>query len=129
LGLNAQIQLFDHKVFRSQITTQGFAMMMMVWAADYPDGDSFLGLFETNTGNNITQFSNAKFDQNMTQAREDWNTLKRDQLYKEAQSILQLQQAAVVPLFYEENEALVAKTVKGFLINPIGYFFLKDIQI
>jgi oligopeptide transport system substrate-binding protein len=129
LGIQAQIQLFDHKVFRSQITTNGFPMMMMVWAADYPDGDSFLGLFESNTGNNITQYSNKLFDENMTRAREDWNTLKRDKLYKEAQAQLQLKDAVVLPLFYEENEALVAKSVKGFTINPIGYFFLKDIKV
>jgi hypothetical protein len=36
--------------------------------------------------------------------------------------------AAILPLYYEENEALVAKTVKGFNINPIGYFFIKDIE-
>ncbi|MBS1958021.1 MAG: peptide ABC transporter substrate-binding protein [Bdellovibrionales bacterium] len=129
LGLKVEIELFDHKVFRSQITSQSFPMMMMVWAADYPDGDSFLGLFESNTGNNIGKFSNAKYDENMTRAREDWNTLKRDSLYKEAQDILQIREAAILPLFYEENEALVAKNIKGFSINPIGYFFIKDISI
>ncbi len=40
-------------------------MMMMVWAADYPDGDSFMGLFESNTGNNLTHYSDAKFDENI----------------------------------------------------------------
>lgn len=129
LGLQVNIQMFDHKVFRSQIVTQGYPIMMMVWAADYPDGDSFLGLFESNTGNNITQFSNPGFDERLRKAREDWDSLKRDKLYKEAQSILQIQQAAIVPLFYEQNEALVAQSVKGFSINPIGYFFFRDLKL
>ncbi len=129
LGVNLEIQLFDHKVFRSQIQTASFPMMLMVWSADYPDGDSFLGLFESGTGNNLTHFSNPKFDENVKKAREDWNTLKRDSLYKEAQSILQMREAAIIPLYYEENEALVSKSVKGFFINPIGYYFIKDIQI
>jgi len=129
LGLNVEIELFDHKVFRSQITTENIPMMLMVWAADYPDGDTFMGLFESNTGNNLTRFSNAKYDEDIRKAREDWNTLKRDKLYKEAQKIVQEQDAAILPLFYEDNEALVSKSVKGFSINPIGYFFLKDITV
>jgi oligopeptide transport system substrate-binding protein len=129
LGVELKIQLFDHKVFRSQVQTGSFPMMLMVWAADYPDGDSFMGLFETGTGNNLTRFSQPKFDENIQKAREDWNTLKRDALYKEAQRILQAKEAAVLPLYYEENEALVAKQVKGFKINPIGYYFLREIEI
>ena len=129
LGIDIQIQLFDHKVFRNQITTEKYPMMMMVWAGDYPDGDTFMQLFESNTGNNLTQFSNEKFDDNIKKAREDWNSLKRDLLYKEAQKILQVDEAAIVPLYYEDNEALVAKRVKGFEINPIGYFFIKDVSL
>src|SRR5690606_12279501 len=121
--------LYDHKIFRNQLTTQNIPMMLMVWAADYPDGDTFMQLFESNTGNNMTKFSNTKFDENIKKAREDWNTLKRDKLYKEAQEIMQLKEAAVVPLYYEENEALVGKSVKGFNINPIGYYFIKDISL
>ena len=129
LGIDLQIQMFDHKVFRSQIQTGNFPLMLMVWAADYPDGDTFMGLFETGTGNNMTRYSNPKVDENIKKAREDWNTVKRDLLYKEAQNILQVKDAAVLPLFYEENEALVSSSVKGFVINPIGYYFLKDIQL
>ena len=129
LGIELQIQLFDHKVFRSQLTTASYPMMLMVWAADYPDGDTFMGLFESNTGNNLTHFSNPQFDEDIKKAREDWNSLKRDQLYKQAQNILQVKEAAIIPLYYEDNEALVAKNVKGFSINPIGYYFIKDIQL
>jgi hypothetical protein len=32
-------------------------------------------------------------------------------------------------LYYEDNEALVAKGVKGFVINPIGYYFFKDVSL
>ena len=129
LGINIQIQLFDHKVFRSQITTANYPMMLMVWAGDYPDGDTFMQLFESNTGNNLSHFSNAQYDEDIKKAREDWNSLKRDLLYKEAQKIIQMNEAVLVPLYYEDNEALVGKNVKGFQINPIGYYFIKDVNI
>lgn len=129
LGLtNVQISLFDHKVFRNQVVTGNYPMMMMVWAADYPDGDSFMGLFESGTGNNQTHYSEPKFDEAIKKGREDWNTLKREKLYKEAQTMLQIRDAAVLPLYYEENEVLVSKEIKGFSVNPIGYYFLKDIE-
>ena len=129
LGLNITLQLYDHKVFRAQIASQNYPLMLMTWSGDYPDGDSFLSLFESNTGNNFTKFSSEKYDEIMKKAREDWNTLKRDQLYKEAQEILLEKEAAILPLYYEENEALVAKSVRGFTINPIGYFFVKDVSM
>ena len=129
LGIDLQIQLFDHKVFRSQITSTTYPMMLMVWAGDYPDGDTFMQLFESGTGNNLTHFSNAKYDEDIQKAREDWNTLKRERLYKEAQTVLQVDEAAIIPLYYEDNEALVAKQVKGFNINPIGYYFIKDVNL
>ncbi len=129
LGLNVQIQLVENRIFRNELLTHNHPLMLMRWAGDYPDGDSFLGLFETGTGNNMTHFSNDKFDENMKKAREDWNTLKRDKLYKEAQEVLQLKEAAIVPLYYEENETLVSKSVKGFYLNPIGYFFIKELTL
>ncbi len=129
LGLHVQIQLYDHKVFRSEVASQKIPLMLMVWAADYPDGDSFMGLFESNTGNNLTHYSNPKYDENIAQARMEWNTLKREKLYREAQEMLQVQDAAILPLYYEENEALVAKNVKGFTLNPIGYFFIRDLNL
>jgi ABC-type oligopeptide transport system substrate-binding subunit len=129
LGLDVQIQLFDHKMFRSQLVTQNYPMMLMVWAADYPDGDTFMGLFESNTGNNMTRVSIPKVDENISKARLEWNTLKREKLYREALNILQVQEAVVVPLYYEENEVLVKKNVKGLQLNPIGYFFLKDVTL
>jgi ABC-type oligopeptide transport system substrate-binding subunit len=129
LGLNVQIKAFDHKIFRGQLTTQNIPMMLMVWSADYPDGDTFLGLFESNTGNNMSKVSIAKVDENIQKARIEWNTLKREKLYREAQEILQVGEAVTLPLYYEENEVLLNKKVKGFNLNPIGYFFIKDINI
>jgi oligopeptide transport system substrate-binding protein len=126
--LNVQISMFDHKVFRNQVATGSFPMMLMVWAADYPDGDSFMGLFESNTGNNLTHYSEPKFDEAIQKGREDWNTVKREKLYREAETMLQIRDAAVLPLYYEENEVLVSKEIKGFSVNPIGYYFLKDIE-
>lgn len=129
LGLmNVQIANFDHKVFRSQVSTGNFPMMLMVWAADYPDGDSFMGLFESNTGNNMTRFSDVKVDEEIRKGREESNPSKREKLYQSAQRVLQVRDAAILPLFYEENEVLVSKSIRGFAINPIGYYFIKDIQ-
>ena len=129
LGLtNVQISQLDNKIYRNELQTGTNQMMLMVWAADYPDGDSFLGLFESKTGNNLTRYADPVFDQNIKKGREEWNTLKREKMYREAQNLLQIRDAAIVPLYYEENEALVAQSVKGFHINPIGYFFIKDIE-
>ena len=129
LGLtNVRISQLDNKIYRNELQTGTNAMMLMVWSADYPDGDSFLGLFESKTGNNLTRYSNAAFDHHVKKGREEWNSLKRERMYREAQEQIQIRDATILPLYYEQNEALVAQSVKGFSINPIGYFFIKDIE-
>lgn len=99
LGLNVQIQLYDHKIFRDQLVTQNIPMMLMTWSADYPDGDSFLSLFETGGGNNMTRYGQAAYDEKIQKARMEWNTLKREMLYREAASMIQVKDAIVLPLF------------------------------
>ena len=53
----------------------------------------------------------------------------RQKNYFEAQKILLEEDAVVVPLYYEPNQALVRKRVKGLELNPLNYPYLRKVNL
>jgi len=58
------------------------------WGPDYDDPMTFLDIWMTNAGNNITGFSNEKFDENIRKAIIETDEKARMQLFVECENIL-----------------------------------------
>jgi oligopeptide transport system substrate-binding protein len=129
LGINVNLQSFDHKTFRAQINLKVYGMYLNSWSADYPDPDNFVSLFLSDTGNNRTSWKNAKYDGLVLSARSEQNPKVREKKYTEAQKILLEEEAVAVPLFYEPNPVLIRNRVKGIEVNPLNYLLLKKVNL
>jgi oligopeptide transport system substrate-binding protein len=129
LGIEVTLQPFDNKTFRAQLDLKIYPMFESSWGADYPDPDNFLTVFMSNAGNNRTGFKNAKFDEDVMTARGTMNAKAREKIYVELQKFLIEDQAAVVPLYYEPNLALVRKRVKNLELNPLNYLYLRKVEL
>jgi oligopeptide transport system substrate-binding protein len=129
LGLTVTIEPFDHKTFRAQLGLKGHSFFVLSWGADYPDPDNFLSLWLSDSGNNKTGFKHAKYDELVLKGRHAKPGPARDKLYVEAQKILLEQEAAIIPLYYDTQGALLASRVKKFDLNPINYFYLKQVLL
>ena len=99
------------------------------WVADYPDPESFLTLFLSShipavatekSYVNTTRFRNAKFDSLFMAARVEGDKTKRFKLLGLAEQIL-LDEAPVMPIFYDENFRLVHKHVRNLPENPMNF--------
>ena len=99
------------------------------WIADYPDPVSFLGLFygksvpatmNEKSFTNTSRFSNAAFDAKFEAAMKEPDNAKRAVLFRECDQIL-IDEGALLPLFYDENDRLVQKNVRNFPINAMEY--------
>ena len=99
------------------------------WVADYPDPVSFLGLFygknvpasmEEKSFINSSRFKNDAFDAKYEAATKEIDKAKRYAMYKECDQIL-IDEAAFIPLYYNENDRLIQKNVKNFPINAMEY--------
>lgn len=99
------------------------------WIADYPDPVSFLGLFygksvpatmDEKSFTNTSRFSSPAFDAKFEAAMKEPDDAKRALLFKECDQIL-LDEGALLPLFYDENDRLVQKNVRNFPINAMEY--------
>lgn len=101
------------------------------WVADYPDAENYLSLYYSKNfapnGPNYTHYKSDLFDTWYEKAFTETNTISREQLYTKMDSLV-MQEAPVVPLFYDEVVRFTRKNVKGLGINPINLLELKQVK-
>lgn len=101
------------------------------WIADYPDAENYLSLYYSKNfaphGPNYTHFKNKQFDAWYEQAYLENNTLKRTLLYTKMDSLV-MQNAPIIPLFYDEVMRFTRKNVSGLGINPTNLLDLKRVS-
>jgi oligopeptide transport system substrate-binding protein len=99
------------------------------WISDYPDPESFLTLLSSahipaNISDrsflNTTRFRNAKYDSLFSLACKEIDDKKRFELYMQADQV-QIDEGALMPIFYDEIYRLVQKNVKDFDVNAMEY--------
>jgi oligopeptide transport system substrate-binding protein len=93
------------------------------WGADFVGYDNFqYPLFSTAAigGDNLMRFSNAQVDKLIADARKTADTAKRGEIYQQAEKI-QLEQAIVIPLYWNKWATLLGKRVDKFPQGPTAF--------
>ncbi len=97
------------------------------WIADYPDPANFIMQFHSknigssvNNTDNLSKFSNPDFDNYFDKAMAEDNLEKRMELLAKAEHIL-INDAAVIPLFYQTSIRLINPEVVNFPINELEF--------
>jgi peptide/nickel transport system substrate-binding protein len=101
------------------------------WIADYPDAENYLSLFYSPNfapnGPNYMHFRNTTFDSIYEKALTISKIEERKMLYTKMDSII-VEEAPVVPLFYDMAVRFVNKKVSGLGINPQNFLVLKHVK-
>ena len=104
------------------------------WLADYPNPQNFLFLFygkhvpktmEEPSYPNVTRFVNAEFDRLYEKALTAQTEEESYEFLSQAESIM-IEEAPIMPLWYNENYKLIQSNVRSFYTNPMNY---KDFSI
>lgn len=99
------------------------------WVGDYPDPESFLTLFYSKnipqaskelSYVNVTRFKNSQFDSLFEAARSAPDQQQRMELLSRAEKII-LNEAVVMPLYYDENFRVVRKKFQNLQENAMNY--------
>lgn len=99
------------------------------WVADYPDPETFLTLlYSAHIPANLTdrsyvnsvRFKNAKYDSLFTLAMREVDDKKRFELYTQADQV-GIDEAAIMPIFYDEIYRLIQTNVRDFNVNAMEY--------
>lgn len=78
-------------------------------------------------GFNYTHFKNVDFDLLYEKALRTTDEKEKIKLYQEMDKIL-IDEAPIVPLYYDEVVRLVSHKIKGLSMNPINVLSLKHVQ-
>jgi oligopeptide transport system substrate-binding protein len=100
------------------------------WLADYPEDYNFLSLWTCNSGNNNTNWCNAKFDSLMNKAVHTPNTAARVKVYQQAETLLtgKSGQMPIAPIYYYVGAFLEKTNVHGYYVNPLGTEFYSGVS-
>ena len=129
LGVPVEIKNVEWKVFLKQLDDDPPQIFRLQWYVDYPDPDSFLGVFIQDSGNNHTLWTSPKYDSYVKDAAVELDPAKRFELYTQAQKLLVEDFAAIMPLYVIPKNYLVQPNVTGFELNELNLAILDNIRV
>lgn len=132
IGITMKIEISTGSSFREMVANSKLVFFRGSWIADYPDAENYLALFHSQnfspSGPNYFHFKNKKFDALYLQSQQTVNEKQRDLLYNEMDQLI-IDEAAIVPLFYDKVVRFSSVKIKGFNINALNALTLKSITI
>lgn len=136
LNINTEIVkvTFTEKLAMDQMA-QG-SMGISAWLADFPTADNFLNIgyggyvpatLELPSFPNSSRFENSEFDSYFEQAISTIDEKKRNELILKAEQIL-INEAPIVPLWYNENYRLFQSNVVDYQPNVMHLHYLERVR-
>ncbi|MEZ4818116.1 MAG: ABC transporter substrate-binding protein [Flavobacteriaceae bacterium] len=131
IGIRVTIDVMPPSTLRQMKSSGELDIFRASWVADYPDAENYLSLFYSPNfvphGPNYMHYKNAVFD-SLYQKALTMNAIEeRKLLYTKMDSLI-IEDAPVVPLFYDKAIRFVHKNVSGLGINPQNFLFLKRVR-
>jgi oligopeptide transport system substrate-binding protein len=124
VGIKIQVEVIPKSLLLEQTAKSEALFFRGSWIADFPEAENYLSVFYG--GNpappNYTRYNNPKFDALYDQAMVTENDSLRYKLYQQMDQMV-MDDAPVVPLFYDEVIRLVHPGVKQF--KPDGLNMLE----
>lgn len=122
LGLPIKVNVVPGPTMRDGKATGKFTLFRANWGADYPDAENFLSLYYSKNfapeGPNYSHYKNAAFDKLYEQSFLINDTESRANIYQEMDELM-MQNAPIIPLFYDQTTLFLNKKVKNFSMGPI----------
>lgn len=130
-NIKVRIEVEPAEVLTKAVANCEIPFFRKSWIGDYPDEENFMSLFYSKNfspnGRNYTHYSNPVFDRMYEQARVEMNDSLKKTLYQKMDQML-IDDAPIVPLYYDEVVRLVSKKVEGLTTNPMNLLNLKKVR-
>jgi peptide/nickel transport system substrate-binding protein len=131
IGIKVKVEVTAPAVHSEMVARSAINFFRKSWVADYPDAENYLALFYSKNfspaGPNYTHFKNAEFDRLYEQAQSVVNDEERLKLYQQMDQII-VEEAPVVPLYYDEAITFNHKNIEGLSNNPMNLLTLKKVR-
>lgn len=122
LGVTVNLVNQEWNTFLQTRKEGNYSIARNGWIADYNDPMSFLDMWMTGGGNNDAQYSNAKYDDLIKQAKATNDPAERMKLMHEAEDILMGEDVVHAAIYFYTNKNM-SQGFKGMYYTPLGYYF------
>jgi oligopeptide transport system substrate-binding protein len=114
-NLGVTVDLFNQewKVYLDSQKKGDYTISRAGWIGDYPDPNTFLDMFVTNGGNNLTNWSNKDYDRLIREAGQTTDMAARYKKFTEAEKIL-LDELPILPIYVYTNNHLISERLKMY---------------
>lgn len=122
LGVTVNLVNQEWNTFLQTRKEGNYSIARNGWIADYNDPMSFLDMWMTGGGNNDAQYSNAKYDDLIKQAKSTNDPAERMKLMHEAEDILMGEDVVHAAIYFYTNKHM-SQGFNGMYYTPLGYYF------
>ena len=127
---NIKINILPPSSLRQAKSNGKLEMFRASWIADYPDAENYLSLFYsknfTPNGPNYTHFKNNLYDRLFFEGIIEQSKDDREKIYSKLDSLI-IEEAPIIPLYYDKIMRFSQKNVVGLETNPINQLNLKRV--
>ena len=128
LGVEMELRQIERKIFYGTQSRLDYDVSASSWVGDYNDPNTFLDLFLSNGGNNRTGWKSPEYDRLMREANMQLDLGRRADFLQRAESLLLVNEAPVVPLFFYAGFTLFrGEEIQGIYPNVLDEHPLQDI--
>ena len=125
-GIPVQVEVMQKSLLLTMTSSSTATFFRGSWIADYPDAENYLSVFYSKNPAppNYTRYKNPEFDKVFEKALMETNDSLRYELYQQADQIM-INDAPVVPLWYDKVVRLVQPNISGFPANAVNLLELR----
>lgn len=129
-GIKVQVEVIQKSLLLEQTAKSKALFFRGSWIADYPDAENYMAMFYSKNPAppNYTRYKNPLFDAMYEKSLLENNDTIRYRLYREMDQLV-INDAPVVPLFYDMAIHLVQKNVQGLTPNALNLLELRRVKI
>jgi peptide/nickel transport system substrate-binding protein len=130
IGFKIQVDVVQKSLLLDLTSNSKTPFFRGSWIADYPDAENYLSVFYSKNPAppNYTRYKNPQFDALFETAIAETKDSVRYKLYQQADQLM-INDAPVVPLWYDEVVHLIQPNVNDFSANALNLLELRRTQI
>ena len=131
VGIKIRIDVQQAINLSELIATSRVNFFRKNWLADYPDAENYLALFYSKNfapiGPNYTHFYSKEYDELYEKSQLEVIDTIRFRYYQQMDRII-IEEAPIVPLYYDDVIRLVQNSISGLSTNPMNLLTLKRVK-
>jgi peptide/nickel transport system substrate-binding protein len=130
VGITVQVEVVQKSLLLEQTAKSQALFYRGSWIADYPDAENYMAMFYSKNPAppNYTRYKNPVFDALYEHSLQENNDSARYRLYRDMDQLV-INDAPVIPLWYDMAIHLVQPNITGFYPNALNLLELRRAMI